>query len=67
MARTYANIDVGIWGDPEFCALTAGAQRTYFMLITQTDITACGSLALTMRRWSKTCLEQDLDDLAGRA
>jgi hypothetical protein len=60
MARTYANVDVGIWDDPEFCGLSAGAQRTYFMLITQTDITACGSLALTLRRWSKTCLEQDL-------
>lgn len=61
MARTYANIDVGIWDDPEFVALTAGAQRTYFMLITQTDITACGSLALTLRRWSKTCAEKDLE------
>lgn len=60
MARTYATIDAGIWLDPEFCALSAGAQRTYFMLITQTDITACGTLALTLRRWSKTCLEQDL-------
>lgn len=60
MARTYANVDVGIWDDPDFCGLSAGAQRTYFMLITQTDITACGSLALTLRRWSKTCLEQDL-------
>jgi hypothetical protein len=69
MARTYATIDAGIWLDPEFCALSAGAQRTYFMLITQTDITACGSLALTLRRWSKTCAEQDLkawlEELAG--
>jgi hypothetical protein len=61
MARTYATIDAGIWDDPEFCALTAGAQRTYFMLITQTDITAVGSLALTLRRWSKTCSEKDLE------
>lgn len=61
MARTYANIDAGIWLDPEFCGLSAGAQRTYFMLITQTNIAACGSLALTLRRWSKTCAEKELE------
>lgn len=61
MARTYATIDASIWADEEFCAMSAGAQRTYFMLITQSDITAAGTLALTMRRWSKTCTEKDLD------
>lgn len=60
MSRTYATIDAGIWSDAEFCDRTAGAQRTYFMLITQTDITACGTLPLTLRRWSSTCAEKDL-------
>lgn len=55
MTRTYGYVDCGIWDDPEFIGLSAGAQRTYFMLITQTDISACGSLALTLRRWSRTC------------
>lgn len=62
MARTYATIDAGIWLDPEFCGLGAGAQRTYFMLITQNDISACGSLALTLRRWGATCGEKKLTD-----
>lgn len=61
MARTYANVDAGIWDDADFCALSAGAQRTYFMLITQREITACGTLALTLRRWGKTCGEKDLE------
>lgn len=52
MARSYANIVTAIWTDREFCALSAGAQRTYFMLITQPDIAACGTLPLTMRRWA---------------
>jgi hypothetical protein len=59
MARTYGNIVTAIWLDPEFCALSAGAQRTYFMLVTQPDIAACGTLALTRRRWSKTVAEHE--------
>src|SRR5882672_6518707 len=62
MARTYGNIVTAIWLDPEFCALSAGAQRTYFMLVTQPDIAACGTLALTRRRWSKTVATQERDD-----
>lgn len=61
MARTYANVDAGIWDDAEFCALSAGAQRTYFMLITQSEISAAGTLALTLRRWARTCGEKYLE------
>lgn len=65
MARAYANIVTTIWLDEEFCALSAGAQRTYFMLLTQTDITACGTLPLTTRRWAATLREADRPDLPG--
>lgn len=61
MARNFATIDAALWDDEAFCTLSAGAQRTYLMLITQRDITAAGTLALTMRRWSKTCSEKDLE------
>jgi hypothetical protein len=57
MARFYATIKVVIWDDEDFCALSPEAQRTYFMLVTQPDITACGSLPLTQRRWSRTVPE----------
>lgn len=62
MARFYATLDCGIWDDEDgFCTLSAGAQRTYFMLVSQRDIAACGSLALTLRRWSRTCAEKDTE------
>jgi len=64
MARAYANIVTAIWLDPEFCDLSAGAQRTYFMLVTQTDITACGTLPLTLRRWARTVPEAERPSLA---
>lgn len=59
MARVYANIFCAIWDDADFCALSSDAQRTYFMLVTQPDITACGLLPLTMRRWSQTVASGD--------
>lgn len=61
MPRVYGQIYCTIWDDAEFVALGAGAQRTYFMLVTQPDIAACGALALTLRRWAKTCREADLE------
>ena len=64
MARSYANILTAIWDDEDFCALSAGAQRTYFMLVTQPDINACGTLALTLRRWSLTLAARDRKNLA---
>ena len=64
MARSYANIMTSIWDDEDFCALSAGAQRTYFMLVTQPDINACGTLALTLRRWSLTLPPRERKNLA---
>lgn len=59
MARSYANIFCAIWDDDDFCGLSSDAQRTYFMLVTQDDITACGTLALRLRRWAKTLPAKD--------
>jgi hypothetical protein len=64
MARSYGTILCAIWADPEFCALSSDAQRTYLMLVTQPDITACGSLPLTFRRWSMTLPQGERDRLA---
>lgn len=64
MARSYANIFCAIWADRDFCALGSDAQRTYFMLITQSEITACGTLPLTLKRWANTLPERDRDRLA---
>lgn len=63
MARSYANIYCAIWDDEEFCELSSDAQRVYFMLVTQRDITACGTLALTLKRWGSTVNRADQDRL----
>lgn len=52
-----------IWDDPAFCALSSIAQRTYLMLVTQSDISACGSLPLTLRRWANTLPAADRGQL----
>ncbi|ATE56163.1 MULTISPECIES: hypothetical protein [Actinosynnema] len=52
MARSYANIVTAIWRDADFRALNASEQRLYFLLVTQPDITAVGTLALTVGRWA---------------
>lgn len=61
MPRKFGQIYCAIWDDPDFLLLTAGAQRTYLFLVTQDDITACGSLPLRLRRWSKKCIDSSLE------
>lgn len=51
--RNYGRILTAIWRDPDFIVLPASAQRTYIMVITQPDITAAGTLPLTVGRWAQ--------------
>lgn len=51
--RKYANLFTAIWADKDFVGLDKCAQATYFLLISQPDITAAGVLPLTERRWAK--------------
>jgi hypothetical protein len=54
MPRTFARITTSIWRSRRFVEeLTLAQQGAYFMLETQGEITAAGTLALTERRWSK--------------
>jgi hypothetical protein len=52
VARKYANIVTAVWRNADFCALDAEEQRTYFLLISQPDISAAGVLHLSPTRWS---------------
>jgi hypothetical protein len=52
MARSYANVLTAIWRDEDFRELSAAAQRTYLMLVTQPNISAAGTLPLTLVRWA---------------
>lgn len=62
MAR-YARIFATIWSDPDFVARTANAQRLYLLLVTQPDVSHCGVLPLTERRWARLALDTDVDSV----
>lgn len=54
MARNYVTNTTSLWHDPDFVALTPQQQALYQMLKGQREITAAGTLPLTVRRWTKT-------------
>jgi hypothetical protein len=64
MSRSYANIITAIWRDADFRALSGEAQRTYLMLVTQPDISAAGTLDLTVRRWAAMASDTKPDDIS---
>lgn len=42
MARAYAKVNVGLWGDPDFRQLPPAAQHLYLLLWTSPDLSFCG-------------------------
>lgn len=52
MARTHARLLTRIWSDPEFVALDAGAQRIYILALSQPNLSYCGVVPYTARRWA---------------
>ena len=63
MAREYGKIFVRIWGDADFRALTGDAQRLFFQMISQPDVSAAGVLTLAPQRWAMQVGDQDNDDI----
>jgi hypothetical protein len=64
MARSYGQIMSAIWNDPEFRAIDGAAQRVYLMLVTQSEITSAGTIALTVKRWSQYASDTPSDALS---
>ncbi len=52
MARSYLQVSTGIWRKPSHRALSAEEQHMLFLIESQPDITAAGTLPLTLRRWA---------------
>jgi hypothetical protein len=52
MSRRYTNLSTAIWREGNFCALSAEEQHVLFLIESQPDITAAGTLPLTLRRWA---------------
>lgn len=61
MARDYAKIITRIWADDDFKELGATAQRLYFQLLSQPDVSMCGVVTLAERRWSMQVADQSVD------
>lgn len=50
--RNYGRITTSIWRDDDFRGLSSDARFTYVMLVAQANVSACGVLELTERRWA---------------
>ena len=57
MARNHARIYATIWSDPDFLAVSSDAQRLYLLLLSQPNLSHCGLLALTVKRWASKALD----------
>lgn len=53
MPRSEARLKSSIWKDRDFLSLSEGAQRLYFLLLSQHDISLCGTLPYAPPRWAE--------------
>lgn len=65
MARNHARIFTSIWNDDDFLALSAGEQRMYLMLLSQPNLSHCGLIPLTVRRWAKKAPNSTVEQVGG--
>ena len=59
----YVKVLRSIWSDDDFKTLTVAAQRLYFLLISQADLTHVGVLPLTAARWSALAADSYVSDI----
>lgn len=53
MARNYAQVRCNIWNDPDFAALSPGAQRMYLLVLSQPKLSICGVVDYLPERWAR--------------
>lgn len=58
MAREYAKLLTRIWADADFKRLTGNAQRLYFQIISQPDLSSVGVVTLAEKRWAMQVADQ---------
>lgn len=70
MARSVGKIFADIWQDPDWVRLTASAQRTFLLVLTQAKVNLAGVIDLKLERWAGMAagttaegLQADLDEL----
>lgn len=52
MARDHARLLVSTWGDSDFKALSSNAQRLYWLIVSQHDLSPAGVLTYAPARWA---------------
>lgn len=67
MARSYAQVYLTIWNDPDFKALSAAAQHLYFVMLTHPSLTSCGVMDWRENRLVKFCEDWDEEKLRAAA
>lgn len=63
MARNFAQVQLRIWVDDDFLALTTEAQHLYMLLLSQEDIGPSGLIPLRPRRWAKLSANGSVDNV----
>ncbi len=63
MPRREARVQVTIWSNSEFAALSQEDQRTYFLAFSQPGISLCGVLPMTLGRWAGMAADTTTDSL----
>ncbi|WP_326950239.1 hypothetical protein OG439_16515 [Amycolatopsis sp. NBC_01307] len=63
MARDHARIDLQIWNDDDFRALSVVAKLLYVQLFSQARLTYAGVLDLAVKRWSRPHPDLDLAEI----
>ncbi|WP_410673789.1 hypothetical protein [Amycolatopsis sp. cmx-4-68] len=63
VARDHARIDLQIWNDEDFRALSVVAKLLYVQLFSQARLTYAGVLDLAVKRWSRPHPDLDLTEM----
>jgi hypothetical protein len=63
MARNHGRIFTSIWSDEDFIGLSANAQRVYMLLLSQQNLSHCGLITLTVKRWANKAADTTVDQI----
>lgn len=59
----YSRTKTTIWTDRDFTALPAHAQRTYWLILSQAELSLCGVLQPAFKRWARFARDTSLEDV----
>jgi len=59
----YSRTKTTIWTDRDFIALSSGAQRLYWLILSQAELSMCGVLQPAFKRWARFSKDTSLEDI----